>query len=410
MIILKNMDIKLDRFLNYTLLVMTILWSVLQEYVVFDGAGRIPSVLAVVCFFVNLYYNKAKIIDVPYVFWGIWVLFAILNTHFKGNHLADPLFFYLGIFRNYVILYVASLEFRRNRDYFLKFVSICLFIYALGAFFTMQDLKNSGRILSFSGNAAVLLLMFFPAFGVLQYYYKKLSFKMFLFYLFVALYFAVVGATRKAIGGIAIIIFMAIIANLDFRSFKKVFFSIVSFVVIYIAFNYMMENTVLGERFLMAEEINDKFIPYQFRDHWFFNFVGDRAGYYIRGWQYFIDNLWTGIGLMNFAVFDYGKHVLHTEYMVQLAECGIIGTTLYLLFMGWMAYNLLYVFFKIEKRETLFYASIYGAILFLSFTTWIYQFPIYFISFGIIIGYCKDKRFKEKLYANRNLQERRLVQ
>ena len=165
----------------------------------------------------------------------------------------------------------------------------------------------------------------------------------------------------------------------------------------------MMENTVLGERFLAGEENSDKFIPYQFRDNWFFNFVGDRAGYYIRGWQYFIDNPWTGIGLTNFMVYDYVHHVLHTEYMVQLTECGIIGTTLYLLFMGCIAYNLFYVFFKIEKRETLIYAGMYGAVLFISFTAWTYQFPIYFIVFGVIIGYCKDKRFKEKLYANRNL-------
>ncbi len=398
-----NINIKLDRFLNYTLLVMVILWPVLQEYVIFDGAGRIPSTLAIVCFFVNLYYNKGKIVATPYIFWGLWVLYAILNTHFKGNQINDVLFFYLGLFRNFVVLYIASLEFRRNRDFFLKFVSICLFVYAIGSFFTMQDWNNTGRILSFSGNAGILLMMFFSAFGALQYYYKKLSLKMFLFYLFVALYFAVAGATRKAIGGIAIILFMAILANIDSRSMKTVVFAIMAFGVAYLAFDYMMENTVLGERFEEGEENSDKFIPYQFRGHWFFQFVGDRAGYYIRGWQYFINNPWTGIGLRNFAVFDYSKHTLHTEYMVQLTECGIIGTTLYLLFIGWMAYNLLYVFFKIEKRETLIYAGMYGAILFVSFTSWTYQFPIYFIVFGIIIGYCKDKRFKEKLYENRDL-------
>ena len=138
--------------------------------------------------------------------------------------------------------------------------------------------------------------------------------------------------------------------------------------------------------------------------------MGDRSRYYVLGWKFFIDNLWMGIGLGNYALHDPFGHLLHTEYMVQLTECGIIGTTLYLLFMGWMAYNLLYVFFRIEKRETLIYAGMYGAILFISFTAWIYQFPIYFIVFGIIIGYCKDKRFKEKLYANRNLQKRRFVQ
>ena len=54
------MNIKLDKFLNYTLLVMVILWPVMQQYVVFDGAGRIPAFTAIICFFVNFYFNKAK--------------------------------------------------------------------------------------------------------------------------------------------------------------------------------------------------------------------------------------------------------------------------------------------------------------------------------------------------------------
>lgn len=409
MIILKNMNIKLDKFLNYTLLAMMLLWPVMQQYVVFDGAGRIPSFLAIVCFGVNLYFSKAKIISVPYVFWGLWVVYAIFNTYFKGNTLEEPLFFYLGLFSNFVVLYIVSLEFRRNRDYFLLFLSICLLLYALGTFFTIEEYKNSERFQGFSGNQGILNLMFLPAFGALQYQYKKLSLKVLLFYLAVALYFVVVGATRKAIGGIAIMMFIAMLANVDLRSTKTMVFAIIAFVVAYLAFDYMMENTVLGERFEMGEENSENFIPYQFRNHWFFRFVGDRAGYYIRGWQYFIDNPWTGIGLRNFAVFDYGKHTLHTEYMVQLTECGIIGSSLYLLFMGWMAYNLLYIFFNIAKRETLVYAGMYGAILFISFTAWTYSFPIYFIAFGVIIGYCKDKRFKEKLYENRDLQKRRFV-
>ena len=403
------MNIKLDKFLNYTLLAMTLLWSVMQQFVVFDGAGRIPIFFAIVCFGVNLYFSKAKIVSVPYIFWGLWVIYSIFNTHFKGNALEDPIFFYLTLFRNFVVLYVCSLEFRRNRDFFLQFVSICLLVYAFGSSFSLADLYGSGRIQAFQGNLTILIVMFLPAFGTLQYQYKKLSLKVLLFYLVVALYFAVVGATRKAIGGIAIMMFMAVLANIDLRSIKTMAIVVIAFVVAYLAFDYMMENTVLGERFEAGEENSDKFIPYQFRGHWFFQFIGDRAGYYIRGWQYFIDNPWTGIGLRNFAVFDYGKHTLHTEYMVQLTECGIIGTTLYLLFMGWMAYNLLYVFLKIEKRETLIYVGMYGAILFVSFTAWTYSFAIYFIVFGIIIGYCKDKRFKEKLYGNRDLQKRRFV-
>ena len=60
--------------------------------------------------------------------------------------------------------------------------------------------------------------------------------------------------------------------------------------------------------------------------------------------------------------------------------------------MGWMAYNLLYVFFKIDRKGTLVYLGMYGAILFVSFTAWVYSAVIYFIVYGVIIGYCKSKR------------------
>ena len=399
------MNIKLDRFLNYTFLSLDILILMLYHHFPMIGVGRhIPYYLSIVCLGVNVYYSK-RIFNTPYIYWFLWVVFAILNTYFKGGQLEQSgtqLSVFCQIFSNFVLLYVVSLEFQRNRIYLLKFIIVCLLIYAFGSFFSVTSILG-GRELAFDGNTTILMIMFLPMFGMLLFQYKRLSMPMLLLYIVVALYFIVVGATRKAIGGLAIVGFLFVLSRVDFRSFKAIMFVIIAFVVVYFAFDYMMENTVLGERLEEGVDRDDLFVPYELRDHWFFSFVGDRGRYYFLGWKCFINNFWTGLGLKNYMMYDPEGHTLHTEYMVQFAECGLIGFTLYVLFMGWMAYNLLYIFFKIEKRETLIYAGIYGAILFISFTAWTYQFPIYFIVFGVIIGYCKDKRLIKKLYANRNL-------
>ncbi len=62
-----------------------------------------------------------------------------------------------------------------------------------------------------------------------------------------------------------------------------------------------------------------------------FEKFGDRGVYYVRGWEAFKDEPITGIGLKNF-LHNYWPTVLHSEFMVHLAELGLIGFILYLLF------------------------------------------------------------------------------
>lgn len=97
------------------------------------------------------------------------------------------------------------------------------------------------------------------------------------------------------------------------------------------------------------------------------NYLGDRAAQYMLAWDLFLEYPITGIGLKNFSVMANYPFVLHTEYMVQLCECGIIGSALYLLFMG----GLFKTVFRIWKSNgRLFYICLGGLLcmLFLNFT------------------------------------------
>ena len=91
----------------------------------------------------------------------------------------------------------------------------------------------------------------------------------------------------------------------------------------------MMENTVMGQRLSMIEETS---MTYGAENSLFLKFMGDRAFFYIYGFELFLKNPLNGIGLTNFPIYMNTEVPIHSEYIVQLCECGLIGSFLYLLF------------------------------------------------------------------------------
>lgn len=85
-------------------------------------------------------------------------------------------------------------------------------------------------------------------------------------------------------------------------------------------------------------------------------------------------------------------YVLHTEYIVQLAEGGIIGFTLFLLFYVGIGKRIVISWknYKTRRTEIWLFIGAFGAILFVNITAWTYSFPHYFLIFGIILGYLES--------------------
>ena len=74
-------------------------------------------------------------------------------------------------------------------------------------------------------------------------------------------------------------------------------------------------------------------ILYEFANHPLAKVLGDRSVYYFEGWRIFKDHPWFGVGRDNYILYNsYGPLVCHVEIMAQLAEGGIIGSLLFLLF------------------------------------------------------------------------------
>ena len=90
---------------------------------------------------------------------------------------------------------------------------------------------------------------------------------------------------------------------------------------------------------------------------------------------------------MDVAHFEYP---IHSEYMVQLTEGGIIGTTFYIVFaMSFLGIITKYYKITKDKANTLIYLSDFFYIAFISLSAWIYAYPHYFAVCALIIYKCK---------------------
>ncbi len=110
---------------------------------------------------------------------------------------------------------------------------------------------------------------------------------------------------------------------------KKSIYIIGSVVIILIVASVCGESLLIhtegGERML---ESND-YVEDELETGTYLDLLGDRAWYYYLGWQNFVDNPIFGIGLWRFETYNDYPYPLHSEYMIHLAEGGIIGAILY---------------------------------------------------------------------------------
>ena len=128
------------------------------------------------------------------------------------------------------------------------------------------------------------------------------------------------------------------------------------------------------------------------------NFLGDRAYFYINGWRLFCEQPVFGIGLFNFRQTMRTHLPIHSEYIVQLCEMGIIGSILFINYYRSIFKRIRIVNSLGEKKIALIFLGWMAALLFVSLTTWTYEFPRYFLITGIFVGYSNWK--EKEIYEN----------
>jgi len=117
----------------------------------------------------------------------------------------------------------------------------------------------------------------------------------------------------------------------------------------------------------------------------------NRAAQYILGWQEFVDNPINGIGLRNFLKQSGNTAPLHSEYLVQLVENGLIGMLLFILFWYSLIRRLVRTLsFHCQKESGLIHCFSIAVLLYLYLGIWSYNIPLNWIPIGMALRHIWD--------------------
>lgn len=347
-------------------------------------------------------YNYFKLMKTPPVlFWAVWVIYNYINWKMIGLVNADNTI--LFILNNFVypiitmsIIYFEGRKDLRRTTLFVLF-SLSLYV-VLGMLIgdrgvSQADIIDPNRGGNRLGNMLPLTACIMAFFSIMAYAKGWINKKWVFVLLTITLVPIFLGATRKAIGGWGLIVAMSFFTRFNLNrpaDFFKVLFLIIA---LYLSYTYIMEDTYLGERLMTTEEQGEDSNDTGIKG---LNYLGDRATYYILGWELFLEHPINGIGLRNFQIVADFPFVIHSEYIVQICECGLIGTILFILFMG----SMIACIVKMSKTNSrLFFVCIGGILcmLFLNFTAWTYNGNAFFAMYGLILAVCYHEKKKKQL-------------
>lgn len=385
---------------NIFYLFLCIIWRPLQMYYLHvDGAGRTVlalSVLAIVWNF-QAFWREADALRSPaFLCWMALVAFSIVNSMVKGF---ESEFGALSFFKtNYIVpftfLYVLVLELSNDVGTTLKTLFYALLTYVLLGLANIINL--SGMSFGFDERMAAeglenllplhaTCLVFVV--GILNSR-QRLSNTVLWAVVILAFVVSLLSGTRKAFGAIIILLVGIMLHNgqTDGRSIGYYLRLALFFAVLYWGLGFVMDHTMIGERLAgTAEQSSAELTGNESANAILNTLLGDRAIMYEMGFAVFLTSPWTGIGITNFMPVTGYPLRLHTEYMVQLCENGIIGFSLFMLFF----YLLIKKLLKRRRMGEDIMLMMFGlfAVMFLNLTAWTYCTTFGMIYYGIIIAY-----------------------
>lgn len=393
------MNVDTHTLVNHTLIALILLSTVLERLLGIPPiAGQIfiLFLFGISCFrgFADKNYYRCFIVT-PIAFWGIWVAYSVVNWCAAGimpRDMSAISFLSGNLLLPFVMLVLVYYEACKNMKATIMTLLISFVIYmTLGVmmqdFGTRQGLDWSARGGLILGNhlplnacTLVFVALFANATGVLKSKYMYLTVAL-------ALLVILLIATRKALGAVVIMaVCFTLAKNIGRKSWTGITRLVLALLLLGIALVYVKDKTLMGKRLENIELTLHK--PNKSGSE-IINLLGDRVPHYYLGWEVFKKHPVTGVGLNNVPILYHFPYPLHTEYMTQLAEGGIIGTALWLIFISGLFYT---VFRAVRYRQLPVLLICFSGILyilFIDFTSWTYAIPHYFVAYGLIIAYCK---------------------
>ena len=376
---------------NIFYLFFVVLWPLIRGsfFSGFDAAERIGWIMMAGAVF----FNWSHLFRVPKVMlvWGVWIFYNIIITQFKGYQMETPYIIWVlnVLIKPFVTLLVTYYAFRQNGDKTLKYLFYCWLVFVVLGMVTMEESTKDvlgeevARQSNVLGNSYVNSSVFLLTFAFCAQYKKIISNKIFLIACAIEVIAILLSGSRKGLSSVFIIFVISYIGRNPNMGMKQLFrVGVIAFAA-YWVLQLIIQYSTAGYRFRAGMETSD------YADNWFLQLMGDRGFMYYYGWELFLDNPLTGIGLTNFRWSNPIRDLaMHSEYMVQLCECGIIGAYLFLSFYLGMTNRIKNLFSNIENKQVAFslLATILGVLL-MNFFAWSYSIVWFFVFFGFIFAY-----------------------
>ncbi len=386
------------RYLNptYFAIFILVIWDALKNYLELSAPIIQFSILLPVIF-IGVIDNFNKIIktvlSAPAFIWFIWILYVAINTFLiTGHYYAHNQVVFVS---SIIIAYLFFIFIIASKSSTADLINVLIFSYLFRLLlsfvfdtFAADEYEYIERLgLEFNAN----LIAFGALFLIQLIMLRKVSFDSLkiinYFMIAVAILAIFLTASRKNFISL-IIIALGYLHIMRSKSNIRIALKVIAAVLIlFVSANWALHNTGLGERIIVAYE---RTIYAEQKEKMF----GHRMGYYIYGWEIFKENPINGIGLRNYPYVNRSLHVLHTEYMVQLTECGIIGTFLFVLFYGYIMKWLFFVRRKIIPYKNIAEMHLLSMltmfILFLN--TWIYNLPVMWVLIALSVRFIRETK------------------
>ena len=378
-----------------------LIFPILSKFLGISGGIKIPALTAFLCIvvlitdknFQDSFFSKNVVI------WFILMLYHYVNALSKNVDGTNADIFITNVFNTTAAMGLTVYLFLTNPKVTLPAILIIYFLFLMIALSTIlrngydpenrfgtADIIHPNILGQFAGLACILTAMF-----AVQ---RRKSLIYFMFLMTFPVLIALFTESRNAL---LLVVFSFIIYIVGY-SFKEkmnintvVFFSAFS-VLLFFLVKFVLNETTSGLRMSSALEGEYMQVESYYATNTIWDkLLGERIFYYVMGFSNFIDNFWTGIGLWNFNNYNQYGYPLHSEYMVHLTEGGLIGISLYLLFIG----NIIIPFTKnINFSNFLWwqYVLTFISLLVVGITARVFAYIQFFPVYGLIIGYLMSQK------------------
>lgn len=317
--------------------IITLLWSPLSIWILhFDEAFRIPFILLCISL-IHHYRDIKQLANVtPIILYIIVSLIMLSNAIYNNSSETfdivkhkEWIVFYLLISPVLVLVILTTFA-RKNFELSINCVYWGLFIYCfLALLYGKQDEKFDGRLNS-EINSNVLALHGAITIGIgliLKQRFKCNKFRD--LSLFCPFLLILQTGSRMALTMVILIVVSYSFIKINFRNVHSLVRGCIFFIIAFISFFYIVNNTLIGERLLSTTEQG---MESKLRSGTILDYYGDRGVQYYYSWRYFCDSPFFGIGFHYWNRYSPIGFVAHSELMVQYVECGLVSFVPWCLF------------------------------------------------------------------------------